>query len=119
MFTKSYIPPNINDNGKALNGLISTRKLLEIGILCGAIYLFCTFVLFFLQPIVQMSIMAVLMLFATIICLIGIDGYPLSIGLTIVWNYRKTKAAVTMRMPQPLPEEETESKQKLKLKFKK
>lgn len=119
MYTKSYIPPNINDNGNLLNGLINPRKMIELAILDGSIFVLFMYVLVFIPPLIRVTIMLVLMLAASLLCLIGIDGYPLSIGLSIYLSYRKNKCEVTMRMPQPVPVNENSGNKKIKLKWKK
>jgi len=96
---RAYIPPNLDDNGGVLGGLVKKRNALEAFIYIGFILLLVKILMPILSPIVLIITFVVLGLPGTILFLAGIDGQPISRMVIRRIRYKKNKGVFTLRMP--------------------
>lgn len=96
---RAYIPPNLDDNGGVLGGLVKKRNALEALIYIGFILLLVKILIPVVSPIVLIIAFVVLGIPGTILFLAGIDGQPISRMVIRRIRYKKNKGVFTLRMP--------------------
>lgn len=96
---RAYIPPNLDDNGGVLGGLVKKRNALEALIYIGFILLLVKILIPVVSPIVLIIAFVVLGIPGAILFLAGIDGQPISRMVIRRIKYKKNKGVFTLRMP--------------------
>ena len=98
---RAYIPPNLDDNGGVLGGLVKKRNGLEALIYIGFILLLVKLLSNFLSTIALVIIFMVLGIPGAILFLAGIDGQPISRMVIRRIRYKRNKGVFTLKMPMP------------------
>lgn len=97
----AYIPPNLNNNGGILAGMLDTRRVIE-GIIGAGI---AAVIYLFLQPIIPGAILFYICAGIGILLLacglMGVNGEPFSVFLFNIANYEQRRIFVTLRPPMP------------------
>lgn len=96
---QGYIPRNLG-GGTFLDGRIQIRNAIEALIVCVIVYLITKILELFLPYLITIAIRLVLWGLLGGICLLGINGEPVSLYALNIINYSNSRTYVTLRPPQ-------------------
>lgn len=99
MAKRGVMPPNIDDGGRVLGGMLKQRNLIEAAAYIAIILLFSKVFLFMAPELVRLGFILLLGLPGVLICLIGIGDLSFSEWLMDKRSFKESRTVYPFRIP--------------------
>lgn len=104
---QAYIPPNIDQSGYILYGMVKTRNAVEAGIFGVITYAICAAALVFLPYTLKLTLTVLLTAVVAFFFAHGMDEKSVLTAVADRYRFRLRKSVTTLGVP--MPEEQKES----------